>query len=266
MLGRCQLDQPVAAIGLPAALHEVSGLARVGRRLLAHQDEAATVFELDPLSGEVVHQWDLSGRPKGDFEGIAVTGDGIALMTSAGELFLVGDFGPELSQIDGNGQGSLPVELSFERVETGLDRHCELEGLAYDAEARVLLIPCKVPRDIRYEGSLIVLRWSLEQAAPADPGQIVTPAASVTRALGFPRVRPTAVEWDSVTGRLLVLSAQPQAVLEVTPDGRLVAALRLDPRRHPQPEGLTLVGDRLVIADEGNAAMPGSMTSYACAP
>ena len=73
---------------LPRVLKEVSGLATTrSGRLYAHHDEHATLYQIDPESGEILTAFSagLMGV-KGDFEGLAIAGDRFFLITSQGEL------------------------------------------------------------------------------------------------------------------------------------------------------------------------------------
>ena len=73
---------------------------------------------------------------------------------------------------------------------------------------------------------------------------------------------PSAIEVHPVTGSLLLVAAQEEALLEFTPQGRLLAAKELKKKDHPQPEGLAFLPDgTLVLADEGQGG-PGRLTRY----
>jgi hypothetical protein len=84
--------------------------------------------------------------------------------------------------------------------------------------------------------------------------------------VGAGHFRATAVEWDSVTARTLVLSSNPSVILELDSAGIPLTVTPLDPRRHPQAEALTLTGSRLVIGDEAAGRRRGTLTAYSCAP
>ena len=121
---------------LPRRLREISGLATTAdHRLLAHNDEAGIVFEIDARDGSVVKEFQLAdvGDPvAGDFEGIAVAEGRIYLVTSSGRLY---EFH----------EGADDESVLFTAHATGAGRDCEIEGLAYDERARELLLMCKDP-------------------------------------------------------------------------------------------------------------------------
>ncbi len=247
----CRLaSAPPAVWKLPDALAEVSGLAIAGDgHLLAHGDERGRVEVLHRTTGEVVRRIRLRGDPRDDFEGIAAAGDSVILMTAAGRLYLFRD--------------RTAGEASYQVVETGLGRYCELEGLAWDRRAGVLLLPCKVARVPGLAGGLEVWRWSIAGGRVATPARISLPAAALARAVGVARIRPTAVEVDPVTGDLLVLSSRPAALLRLARSGALQAVTPLRARAHPQAEGLALTETTLYIGDEGGDRR-GMVTAYSC--
>jgi uncharacterized protein YjiK len=248
---RCDVTRkPVSRWGLPSALAEVSGLA-VGREghLLAHGDERGLVLELDQNTGRLLGRVHLKGKPRDDFEGIAASGRSVALMTSAGRLYLF-----DLAQDSG--------EVAFRRVDTGLGQSCEMEGLAWDTRQGQLLIPCKNGRTAATRAGLTVLRWSLGRSAPAAPLQV--PAATLSRAVGTPRVNLTAVDLDPVNGNLMLLASRPAVLITLTPDGRIVGVARLRSDIHPRPEGLAVTRDAVYIGDEG-MGQRGTIARYACA-
>jgi hypothetical protein len=98
-----------------------------------------------------------------------------------------------------------------------------------------------------------VFRWSLDRGAPAVP-------PSITIALGT-NFHVSSIERDARTGHY-VLVAGPQRLLAEISQRRAVVVHRLEQRLHAQPEGVTFVGDSLlVVADEGSTG-PATLTCY----
>jgi uncharacterized protein YjiK len=251
LLRRCETAQPVRRILLPGALREISGLAVTSAgELLAHNDARGRVFALDSASGRVLRRYELQGDIRQDFEGIAVARDTVFLMTSTGLVYLFRD-------------GADGDSVPFQVFDTGLGRVCELEGLAWDPADRVLLLPCKVQRGAGMRSGLLVFRWSPDRRSAATPAALEVPAAVLRRTLRVSTLRPTAVEVDTASGRILVLSASPQALVEMDRTGRLLVAVGLRSTRHPQPEALALLPGSLVVGDEGGEGR-GMLTVYAC--
>ncbi|HSE28698.1 MAG TPA: SdiA-regulated domain-containing protein [Gemmatimonadales bacterium] len=238
--------EPDGRWALPDALAEASGLAWETDAVLSHGDERGIVYRVTPAGGAVVAAT-LAGEPRDDFEGIALAGGRLVLSTSAGRLYLA----------DWPAAG--PV-AAHRVVETELGRDCELEGLAWDAAAGALLLPCKQSKGRSRREGVAVRRWHLDRGAPLPDIAI---SAGALEEAGLRSFRPSAIEVDSVTGNWLLLSANPPALLEVSPAGAVVRAAALD-SRHRQPEGLALTpAGHLLIADEA-AGGTAQLSRYRC--
>ena len=250
LLSRCHYRaQPDTVRVLPAALREISGLAMHHGTLLAHDDELGRIYSINPSTGAIAGFATLRGPVRDDFEGIAVLGDTVWLMTSAGRLY-----GVQASA------SSTPV--AFVLRHTGLGKRCELEGLAADEANGVLLLPCKTPT--KNGGGVVVYRWNVAGGKLAVPGTVSASAADLRRA-GSPRLRPSAIEAVPGSNHLLVLSSSPPALLELDAIGAARGYARLS-NRHTQPEGLAISasGD-LYVSDEG-AGGRATLSLYRCHP
>ncbi len=250
LLTRCHYRaQPDTIRALPAALREISGLALSRGMLLAHDDELGRVYSINLTTGAVEVFATLRGPIRDDFEGIAVLGDTIWLMTSSGRLY-------------GLKATASNAPVAFVLRNTGLGKRCELEGLAADERAGVLLLPCKiVPKD---GGGLVIYRWNAAAGELAIPA-IVRVTATNLKGAGAPRLRPSAIEVAPGSNHLLMLSSSPPALLDVGPLGTVSGYLRLSPR-HAQPEGLAIAasGD-LYVSDEGGHGTA-TLAVYRCHP
>jgi uncharacterized protein YjiK len=250
VLIRCPLNKdPIAQWKLPDNLKEISGLARTSQgRLLALGDEKGRIFTLDEKTGQVLAIWELQGEPRDDFEGIAVSGKTVYLMTSAGRIYTTRE--------GGNGE-----KVSYTKIDTGLGKQCEFEGLAYDPKSKVLLLPCKTAIARELGSDVVVFRWSAEKKELAEPASFRVPRREVGDSLDF---QATSVEVDPKSGHLILLSSKRQMLVELSAQGRFLGAVPLETLWHRQPEGLTLGPDRLYVSDEGRKRT-GMLTSYACA-
>lgn len=236
---------------LPRVLEEISGLAATSDgRILAHGDEAARIYEIDPLTGEVVKAF-FAGRGgiRGDFEGIAVVDDRIFLVTSAGEILETRE-GPHGSNMEYRVYG------------TGLGRLCEFEGLAYDPRTRSLLLPCKETRTRELQEHVVVFAVGLDPFR-VYPVPRVFISFDALEALDFDHAfHPSAIEVHRETGRSILVSAREEEILEISPDGLLLAGRKLHRKSHAQPEGITFLADgTLLLADEGQGKT-GRVTRY----
>jgi uncharacterized protein YjiK len=242
------LDRPTASFEMPGRLDEISGLAiTADGRLFGHNDERGTVHEIDRATGVVGKRFSIGDPPiDGDFEGMAIVGERFFLVTSAALLYEFREMGDR--------------ETSPHRVtDLGLGSTCEVEGMDYDPGADALVLACKVASPDR--GFIVVHR------VPLDPdGQPPAPI-EIARAqlLAFELradFQPSSVVVSPV-GTMVLVSAAPEAIIEVDSAGNVIAGVDLPGRRHPQPEGLAFGPDEtLYVSDEQNGASA-RVTAYA---
>ena len=238
---------------LPRRLREISGLAMTSDyRLLAHNDEAGVVFEIDYRDGSIVKEFqlaDMADPIADDFEGIAVADGRIYLVTSAGRLYECRE-------------GAAEESVLFRVLTTGVGRDCEIEGLAYDEGARELLLMCKDPRTADLVGQLAIYRWSIDEERLSAGSPTVIPVRDVARRLGGNRYRPSGIERHPVSGNYFVVAARQGAIAEITPGGQVVAVRRFVAGWHLQVEGITFAADgALIVSDEGGEGRA-SLTLY----
>jgi uncharacterized protein YjiK len=237
---------------MPGRLDEISGLAATtDGRLFAHNDERATITEIGAESGVAGKRFTLEDPPiEGDFEGLAIAGERFFLITSLGLLY-------EFREADD--RTTTPYRLT----DTGLGASCEAEGLDYDASADALLIACKVSTPDR--GVIVVNRLPLDPArgslAPIEIPRSQLAAFDVNADF---QASSIAVSPD---GTLILASANPETLIEVDRSGRVLAAVDLPGRLHPQSEGLAFGADRsLFVGDEQNDRPAGTLTRYRRTP
>lgn len=228
-------------VPLPAQIREVSGLAVApDGRLFAHDDEKGVIHEIDVARGTFVKSFRL-GQPvlREDFEGLAITPDGTFwLTTSTGQLYRFREGG------DGE-------TVAFERFDAGVEQLCEIEGLAYFAAEDSLILACKIARtrsmgDTGMVATQVLLSWS--EARGAQEWRVLR--ESFAAAADVRRFRPSGIEFDPSTGRIVLISANDAAMVELDGDGALLAGRELE-GEHPQPEGAAILADgSLIIVDE----------------
>ncbi len=236
---------------LPRSLEEISGLTVTsGGRVLAHDDERAVIYELDPATGSVLKAFSAGiGGVAGDFEGIAAVEERLFLVTSAGEL---------LETTEG-GNGSA---LSYTVHTTNLGRYCEIEGLAFDPESRSLLLPCKETRARDLKDHVVVFSVELDSLRIAPIPRVFLPFEALKELDLEDSFHPSGIEVHPETGSLILISAQEETILELSPQGALRDGRELHRKTHPQPEGITfLVDGSLLLADEGQGKR-GRVTRY----
>jgi uncharacterized protein YjiK len=257
-LERCLAAAPAHRWELPPLFREISGLALTGDgRLLFHNDEQALLAALDPDRGWILGTYRLGSPPvRGDFEGVAVAGQRLFLVTSDGVLYET--VVPPPSENRGE------FVLRYRIHTTGLGERCEVEGLTYDPTDDTLLFACKTPRQKSLRDAFTVFRWSLadERLAPAD--QISVPLDELKKGRPGKEFRGSGLDRDPVSGRLLAIAGADRAIAEFDAAGAVLATRAL-PARHRQAEGIVVTRDgRLIISDEGGRSAGGAVTVYAC--
>lgn len=235
-------SEPALEWKLPKRLREISGLAAIGERIFAHDDERAVIYELDPRRERIAKAFQLGDPPvSGDFEGLAVAGERFFLVTSGGWLY---------EAREGDDGAGVP----YRAVDTGIGRKCEVEGLAFEPDDQCLLLLCKHSADHALRHFVAIHRWSLAKAAEPGPGELlVIPVEDIGARIGEEAFEPSGIERDPSSGNYFLVAAKQAAVAEVTPAGVVVSARRLEPGRHRQAEGITFTPrGELVLGDEGS--------------
>ncbi|MBC7767625.1 MAG: SdiA-regulated domain-containing protein [Phycisphaerales bacterium] len=228
--------EPARQWRLPDQLREISGLAvSPDGRLFGHDDERAVIYEIDAREGALVKAFALGDVQRGDFEGLAITPSGdFWLTTSQGQLHRFRE-------------GADGARVAIETFDAGLRNVCEIEGLAYLAAEESLILACKrnEARGMRDTVSLYAWRGGDNIARPWRQ----LPESELTNAAGVEHFRPSSLDIDPRSGRLILLSARDGALAELSADG-VLSARALGPQ-HTQAEGAAVLADgSLAIADE----------------
>ncbi|MEM1381179.1 MAG: SdiA-regulated domain-containing protein [Pseudomonadota bacterium] len=239
-------------ITLPRALQEISGLTPAGaQRVLTHNDEKGIVYSVDLATGDVDEVLQLgSVAARADFEGITQYNDFLYLVTSNGLLYE--------ARLD-----QQTKEVRFNTYDTGLDRVCEIEGIAADSLGRVYLL-CKQFGAELAPARLVIYRWDLTR-------RLQPPEAWVDLAVGerfatlnlmTNDVLWTALSYDASRKEVLALAGRQGFVVSLNRDGVPTGAIALAQGAHRQPEGMAILDDRtLLISDEGGDG-PGTLSIY----
>lgn len=236
---------------LPDALREVSGLAATpDGRVFAHGDEQALIVELDVRRERTVKTFAMGRQgARGDFEGLAVADGRFWLVTSHGILYE-------------SSEGANGGYVAFRTYDTGVGTQCEVEGLAYDASTKALLLACKEPRVRALRGFVTIFSWSVPRRALVNRTGLRVRVDSLARRAGVSAFHASGIERDPTTGHWLLVAARERAVVEITPAGRIVAGAALSRRDHRQAEGIAIMSDlTLLIADEA-AGRRATLTTY----
>jgi uncharacterized protein YjiK len=224
---------------MPPELNEISGLALTADgRLLTHGDQRGQVFEIDYRRGVVVKQFAL-GKPTvhDDFEAITVVGDTVVLLASTGTLYMFRE-------------GANESRVRYAVHDTKLGRECEFESVAFDPAIHALLLACKNVRTKSLRDSLVIFRWRLGQGRNPQVSRLTVPLKRVIGANGWDGLHPSDITIDPFNGNYVLIASREKALVEITPAGDVMFARPL-PGEHPQPEGVAITRDSiLIISDE----------------
>ena len=242
---------PDKVFPLPKALNEISGLAVASETsVFAHNDEHGIIYEIDTANGEISRAFAL-GNPTvdDDFEGVAVSGEHIYLLSSKGLIYEapIGEHGER---------------VIYNTYDTGLRDRCEFEGLAKASETGEFLLLCKRSAKELPQQALNIYRWSAADRTPPEKLQLSIPLEGALTEEQADAFRPSAIERQN-DGRLIILSAASAMLVEIEPEGKVSRSLELSKNIHPQAEGVTFSGaGELLIADEGARRGHGKLSIY----
>lgn len=242
--------KPVARWLLPPELAEISGLALTpDGRLFAHNDESARITELDYRRGTVIKQFFIGKKGlKGDFEGLAYAEDRFFLLSSDGMLYEFRE-GAEAERVD------------YTAHDTHLGKECEFEGVAYDSAASGLVLACKNVGVKKFKDMLVLYRYSLADSGGTKLSELTVPYSEAIGKNGWKHFRPTDITVDPLSGNYVLVAAQEQAILEITPAGAVVFSRPLG-GRHPQSEGIAITRDSILIISDESINAPATVTLY----
>ncbi len=243
-------NAPLAKWWLPVELREVSGLALTADgRLLAHNDEQGKVYVMDPRRGVLLKQFAIGERGmRGDFEGITVSGNTIYMLTSNGNVY----------QFQEGADGArVPVTLH----DTRLGRECEFEGVAYAPDSAWLVLPCKNIGKKNLRDQLLIYRWHIGPGSSPRLSMLSVPLIQLIRATAWKNLNPTDITIEPKTGNYVLIAAQQNALIEITPAGDLVRAVRL-PGDLRQAEGVAITRDGILIVSDEGLKTPASINLF----
>ncbi len=232
-------------------LKEISGLAASDDgRIFCHDDERGIVYQIDYTNGKIVKRFAAgSNILRRDFEGIAIVKDKFYLITSSGDIY-------EFTEVP-NGKSS-----KSKLYKTGLTVSYNIEGLCYDPLTNSLLIACKGYPGKNLNGYRAVYSFSLKGKKLNPTPRFLLSLKYLDKKFGIKNFSPSAIEYNLKTGTFFILSSHVKAVIEISPDGKVLEGISLSGRAHKQPEGITFTKDmKMLISDEGRGGH-GTITIY----
>jgi uncharacterized protein YjiK len=229
---------------LPKELEEVSGIAWIRDSLVAAvQDEDGIIFIYDLAGSRVIRE--ISFGEKGDYEGISLVDSTAYVLRSDGVLFEVEYF--------------LKPNPRTTKIETGIQKNLDAEGLCYDPSGNRLLIAVK---DHTGENFKPVYAFNLAtKKLEKEPALRINFDDPVFLILDQRRnhklMRPSEINIHPLTGEYYILEGVIPKLLILDSQGNSRQLHVLDREQFPQAEGLTFSpnGD-LYISNESNNQQP----------
>ncbi len=235
------LNKPARSIELSKELNEISGLGMAGdgKSLWAVHDERGVLFRISAEDGSVVQEIDLGKR--GDFEGVEEVDGRVYVARSEGVMLV----------IDPTGQREAE-RLTFAR---DLGLACDLEGVAYDAQEKRLLLACKNEgwrSSKKSEKVYEIYAMSLDtQKVKDEPVITLSMKELEAHDLKAKQFGPSGIAVHPATGEIYVISARGEAMVVLGRDGSIVRAEKIDSDVHLQPEGIAFSADgTMYVSDE----------------
>ena len=238
----------LATSALPRFLREASGLARVNEhQLLTHNDEKGHIYSI-ALPGLHITKLVSLDNPVvlDDFEGIAVSGDNVYMITSTGKLYVI----PNVSFTAANQLANWSI------LDTGLATACEVEGLHFDDGK--LLIPCKniYKQDGKKKSGKD--RITVYSYAPGKDTEASELFSLNDDRLKGNRKKVTGIDSDANSYYFLT----PANVLQVNRHTLSFQLLPLDSTVHKQPEGIAIMGNGSVYLVDDRKDGSGALSHY----
>jgi uncharacterized protein YjiK len=229
-------------INLPKKLKEISGLAYIDdNHLLTHNDEEGIVYKFSISSGKVISEYFIGQKEiEKDFEGIAIVQDSVYLVASNGTLF-------KFSLFDGKN------DIEYVKINTPLSSKNNVEGLCYDESTNSLLLACKGDPGKDYKNYKAVYEFSLSHMKLIDKPKYLISLKKLKKKFDIDDFSPSGIEVSPINKNLFLISANPEVILELDTEGKILCAKELKDKNHKQPEGITfLMNGELILADEAN--------------
>ncbi len=250
-------EHPEVVLKLPQSLHEISGISFYRKNELACiQDEKGIIYFYNIKKARLRNTIPFS-KDK-DYEGVANVNDTLFVLCSNGVIF----------EIDTTSETGYAKSYK-----TFLSKENNCEGLCFDKNLHRLLIACKgkpekgtAPRGTKaiYSFDLHKRELSEQPVYILDPDSINAHIIPIASENVFNRIfrkktnedrfifEPSELCIDPFTNDIFILSSVGKTILNMSYDGKIKFAVRLNPRIFKQPEGLTFSKDgSMYISDEG---------------
>ncbi len=261
---RYDINNPDMTRQMPDNLKEISGLTCIDpERIACNQDEKGNVYIYNIKTGQTEIKIKFNGP--GDYEAIEVIGDDMWVIKSNGTLYQVKNY-------------DKPGKKKVLKHKTPFGERNNIEGLGYWPKKHSLLIACKgypfIGKKHKKEAGRYkaVYEYDIEKKElNQKPAFLISLDSirhyknynTVTRlgvelssafdnAEGGVSFKPSGIAVHPVTGNIYVLASVGKSLAVLSPEGEMLALLRLKKEIHKQPEGICFSPEgTLYISNEG---------------
>lgn len=240
-------------------LREISGLSYFNdHSLLCINDEKGTIYKFSLKKKQITKKYKFDRA--GDYEGIEVVRDQVFVLRSDGVVFAVDHMRNE--------------DILSVKYKTQLNAGNDTEGLGFDSNCNSLLIACKGNPGIdeNFDGKRAIYKYSLDSNQLSDfPAYLidqerirevlefngysnfaVTLLESINPSQGDVTFQPSAVAIHPITKNLYVMGTVGKLLIILSPEGKMLALVKLKRSIFRQPEGICFTPDgTLFISNEG---------------
>ncbi|WP_162845356.1 SdiA-regulated domain-containing protein [Labilibaculum antarcticum] len=244
-------------------LREISGLSYFNdHSLLCVNDEKGTIYKFSLKKKEITKKYKFDRS--GDYEGVEVVGDQVFVLRSDGNVFAVDHMRDE--------------DILSVKNNTQLNAGNNTEGLGYDSKSNSLLIACKGNPGIdeKFEGKRAIYKYSLDSNILSDfPAFLVdqerireildfngytnfaiTLLESINPSEGDVTFQPSGVAMHPITNNLYVIGSVGKLLIVLSPEGEMLAVVKLRRSMFRQPEGICFTPDgTMFISNEGKGSV-----------
>ncbi|WP_017257349.1 SdiA-regulated domain-containing protein [Pedobacter arcticus] len=254
------LDSTVNIIEVPKKLKEISAISFINDSLVAIvEDEKGVLYFFDLNKQKIVREFPFA--EDGDYEDLARNGDDIYVVRADGVIYEIANFVSENPQVT--------------YYKTALKSKHDIEGLAYDVVNNRLLLSVKEKNLNKAENENEVkniyqftlkdkkfhnepaMRIFLKDIGEQFKGdELMEASKHFLKAAGNKNLndvmKPSAMTYHPTNGKLYVLSAINNFVLELNADGSFSKIIRFSGKEFIQPEGLDFNSKgEMFISNEG---------------
>ena len=251
------LSKPDASFRLPDALVEVSGNTWMGNNQILLIEDIHPVLYFINLNGDKAVLKKMipfaeQEKDKVDIEDVAIMDSTVYAIWSHGVLFKITNWNST---------------ASVEKIETGLTKKNNTEGLCFDPVTKKLLIACKDESGIEGDKKSAKAVYSFNPETnklDAEPFLIIKPHDFEEIAGNKIKFNPSAIAIHPVTHEIYLLSTRDNKGMAIfNRDGKLISYQEIDKDLMPQPEGICFSPEGILyISSEGKKGDPGNLFQF----